>query len=102
MTNDEAYRLIAKVVYGSLDKDKVKVFVFGSRAIGDSRKFSDIDVGIDMGGERVPAGVFLELQDRLSESDIPYVVDLVDFKNVNNGFRKLAMSKIINLAEYAN
>jgi predicted nucleotidyltransferase len=37
---------IKNILFKFLDPQKDMVFIFGSRAVGKARKFSDIDIGI--------------------------------------------------------
>ena len=74
-----------------------KIFVFGSRAEGDKhRKFSDIDVGI-LGPSPIDTMTKFNIEDSLEESDIPYLVDIVDFTTVSPKFKDIAMSASIPL-----
>ncbi|NNN21892.1 MAG: nucleotidyltransferase domain-containing protein [Acidimicrobiales bacterium] len=53
------------------------VYVFGSRATGKSRKYSDIDLAL-IGEHSVSPKVSSELAEAFDESSIPYTVDIVD------------------------
>jgi predicted nucleotidyltransferase len=77
-------RTIVKRVLGSLP---VRVFLFGSRALGTSRPSSDIDIAILPDGP-VPDDLVARLRDALEESAIPYPVDVVDLSRVDAGFRE--------------
>ncbi len=87
---------IKKIIFQFLNPKKDKVFIFGSRAIGNGRKFSDIDIGIKSSRE-IDLLLLSDLQEAFEESDIPYTVDVVDFSQVSDRFRELAKQKIINL-----
>jgi type I restriction enzyme S subunit len=50
--------------------------IFGSRAHGPAKPFSDLDLVI-MGEQRVPDAVRSVVQEAFEESDLPYRVDLV-------------------------
>lgn len=69
-----------------------QVFVFGSRAKGQARRWSDVDVGI-LGGERVPLSALGLINEELENSDIPFKVDVVDFSRVSKGFREEALKE---------
>ena len=87
---------IKNIVFRYLDSKKDKVFIFGSRAIGDNRKFSDVDLGIES-KRKIPSNLVADLKEALEESDIPYTVDIVDFSSVTKRFKNLALRKIIPL-----
>ena len=63
-----------------------EVYVFGSRAHGGARRYSDLDLALEW--DR-PLGLELigAIAEALSESDLPYKVDLLDLATVEPGFR---------------
>ena len=56
----------------------VKVYLFGSRARGDFRRYSDIDLAVES-NEDIRDKI-IELKDILEESNLIYKVDIVDLK----------------------
>lgn len=84
---------IKDIIFRFLDPKKYQVFIFGSRATGKSKKYSDYDVGI-WGKKSVTWNVSAKIEEALEESDLPYKVDVVDFSLVSPEFRKVAFSKI--------
>ena len=87
---------IKEIIFRFLDSKKYKIFVFGSRASGKAKKYSDYDIGI-IGKKSVPWHILAEIEEALEESDLPYRVDIVDFSSVSNDFRKVALTKIKKL-----
>lgn len=85
---DEARRIIFERLNG-LD---VQVFLFGSRARGDARRTSDIDIGL-WPRAPLPAGLISELREALDESSIPYYVDVVDLTAVEPGLRERVLEE---------
>ncbi len=85
-----------KTVFKYIDPKSSKVFIFGSRATGTNRKFSDIDLGIEPKSE-LPIMTKIDLEDEFDQSDLPYRVDIVDFNNVSENFKKVAMKKVLYL-----
>lgn len=79
-----------------LTDSRYKAFIFGSRVQDGHRKFSDLDIGI-MGPSQVPASTLVQIQNDLSDSDIPYLTDVVDFSDVSDSFKTKALSNIISL-----
>lgn len=72
------------------------VFVFGSRARGDHRKTSDIDLAI-LGAEPISMLTRSELEFGFSESDLPFRVDIVDLQTADDKFRDLIQAESIPL-----
>lgn len=93
---DSTYSTILKIISQYLDINNTQIFVFGSRATGKNRPFSDIDIGI-ISSRSLDANTQLNIQDELDESDIPYRVDVVDFSKVDNKFKEIALQNIIKL-----
>jgi len=87
-TEKEIKRIISKF----LDPKEYQIFIFGSRAAGRAKKYSDYDIGI-WGKKSVPWHILAMINESLEESDIPYKVDIVDFSLLSPEFRKIALSK---------
>ena len=62
--------VIKKILWQHLDKTKDKAFIFGSWAIGDNRKFSDIDIGIES-KRKLSLHLISRLKDAFEISDLP-------------------------------
>lgn len=63
------------------------VFAFGSRTRGHSRRLSDLDLAIG-GDSPLPLDVSYDLKDEFAESDLRIMVDVVDLRSVDQGFRQ--------------
>lgn len=87
---------IKKIIFRFIDPDKNSVFIFGSRAGGKNRKFSDVDIGIK-GNKKIPITLISEIKDAFEESDIPYMVDIIDFKHVTKNFKSIALQQTLSL-----
>lgn len=62
------------------------VFVFGSRARGDFRPHSDLDLLFEL-TPVLSLKTQLQLQDAFQESDLPYKVDVVSIQNLLPEYR---------------
>jgi len=96
MIDQKITKLLRKIVYRYLPDDSYKAFIFGSRATGKNRKFSDLDLGIN-GPRSLTPKEYISIKNELEDSDIPYRVDLVDFAKVNNKFKKISNNYIIKI-----
>src|SRR5262249_18701932 len=68
------------------------VYLFGSRARGDQRACSDVDIAIDP-HVPLPEGWFADLRGALEESSVPLFVDVVDLRAVSPSFRKRVLGE---------
>ena len=78
---EEALKVIRKFL------PTARVIVFGSRARGDFRENSDLDVAIDL-GEVIPAEVMERIREALDELPTLVTFDVVDLNAVSKSFRE--------------
>ncbi len=83
-----------KIILRHLDTNQYKVFLFGSRAVGNAKEMSDIDVGIK-GDKPLSIHAKSQIEDELEESIVPFKVDIVDFYNVSEKFKHYALEKVV-------
>ena len=65
-----------------------EVRAFGSRVSGKAKPFSDLDLAV-MGSTPLSAAILADLKDAFSESDLPFKVDIVDWAETQENFRKI-------------
>ena len=92
MTFDYIY-IVKQIVLKHIPKDNFAVFLFGSRAVGNAKPLSDIDIGI-LGLEPLPTIIKVDLESDLEESIVPNKIDLIDFYQVDKDFKKEALNTI--------
>lgn len=90
MTCMDAEREIKKIIFKYLPPREYQIFLFGSRAAGKNRPFSDYDIGV-LGPRDLPIQNISLIEEELEESNIPYKVDVVDFNKVRPEFKKVAL-----------
>ena len=78
-----------------------KVWVFGSRATGRARRYSDLDLAIDA-GRPLTLDEIAALAEAFSDSDLPYKVDVVDWRNIEDRWRQTIMAERMALTEAAH
>jgi predicted nucleotidyltransferase len=81
----EHRRLVLNILRANLP-ESTKVWVFGSRATGRARRYSDLDLAIDA-GRRLTLDEIAGLAEAFSDSDLPYKVDLADWHNIEDRWR---------------
>lgn len=69
-----------------------KILVFGSRVRGDHKQYSDLDICIDAGGA-IPLSAWSSVEEKFSQSDLMYKVDLTDWHRITEDFRKVVAAE---------
>ncbi|MHB1461581.1 MAG: nucleotidyltransferase family protein [Armatimonadota bacterium] len=72
------------------------VMVFGSRAKGTARRYSDLDLAL-MAESRLPFSVQCALEEEFEESDLPYRVDVIDFAGCSESFQRIITRDAVEL-----
>ena len=74
---------------------EAKFYIFGSRARGKFREYSDVDIAIDSSDLTSTIKSKLELE--FENSTFPYEVDIVDLNNIKESFRNLIQDDLVLL-----
>ena len=86
---------VRKLVLRATDELDCTIFLFGSRARGEFRRSSDIDIGFQGLKEPLFSKIRDQLLSELEESVVPHHVDLVNIDTAPESFRKVALQKVI-------
>jgi predicted nucleotidyltransferase len=95
----EHRRLVLDILRANLPPN-TKVWLFGSRATGRARPYSDLDLAIDV-DRPMTLDELAILGEAFSESDLPYRVDLVDWHNIDDRWRQTITRERVTLTEAA-
>ena len=69
--------------------ETIEVWAYGSRVNGDAHEGSDLDLVIrTLNLQPMPYPIFLELQEKIRDSNIPIVVELFDWARLPESFHK--------------
>ena len=91
-----------KVIVGAfLKAQPVKVYLFGSRARGDARKTSDVDIAIEA-VHPIKSTLISQLRLEIEESSIPYRVDIVDLSTASNALCESVKKEGVLWKDYSN
>ena len=85
LTADES--ALVKAILGRHVPD-ASVWVFGSRATGKAKKYSDLDICIKA-NQALGLDVMSAMAEDFSESDLPWKVDIVDWFSVSDAFKAI-------------
>ena len=93
-SEDKYIEMLKVMVLDHFKDDDIKIFMFGSRASEGNTAQSDVDIGLysENGIDKAKKSLLIE---KIENSNIPYKVDIVDFSEVSEGFRELAMKDAV-------
>ncbi len=86
-------KTILDVLSKHIELSAYRVFFFGSRVSGTHSPQSDIDLGIE-GKSPVPGATMTRIREDLEDLPFLYTIDLVDFTQVSEEFRQIALQHI--------
>ncbi len=70
-------------------RSPMEVWAYGSRVNGDAHQGSDLDLVVRTPSlEKLPLDIFLDLKEKIQESNIPIVVELFDWARLPETFHK--------------
>jgi uncharacterized protein len=81
-----------KIVWQILSKYPYKFYAYGSRVKGTARKYSDLDLCCQ---EDIPDAIAFQIEEEFKESDLPFMVELVAWKDMKKSFRELIGQDLI-------
>ena len=73
------------------------VWVYGSRATGRARRYSDLDLMLDNHGQPIPISIMGNLDEDFDESDLPIIVDLHDLVLTDDRFLAIVRKDFLPL-----
>lgn len=74
------------IIRRRLRPELARLWLFGSRARGDARRWSDIDIAVEP-QVPLPPGLLAELREELVESSILLDVDLLDLSQADKALK---------------
>lgn len=75
----------------------IKFYIFGSRAKGTQKEYSDIDIAVDNQGQKISTDILLSAISEFENSTFPYEVDIIDLNSIEENFKSLITSDLIEL-----
>ena len=97
--SEDHRRLVLNILAAHLPQGST-AWMFGSRATGRTRPLSNLDLAIDA-GRRLTLDEIAALAEAFSESDLPYKVNIVDWRGIDERFRHLIAGERGDLARGA-
>ncbi len=78
---------VKRIVLERIRGHQARVYFFGSRARGDARRWSDIDVAVEPLAP-LPPDLLGEIRDALEDSSVIYEVSVFDLSHANAALRQ--------------
>ena len=75
--------------------ENAKIYIFGSRAKGNFREYSDVDIAVDSTDFTPEIKSKLEIE--FENSLFPYEVDIVDLNNIKENFKAVIQDSMVLL-----
>lgn len=92
---DDQFALVRSIVLRYADSERNRPVIFGSRATGEAKRYSDLDIGFM--GEPLPWGRLGAMSADFDDSTLPYVVDLVNFSVAGERFADVAIDRVVEI-----
>ena len=92
---DRHLNFIKETLKKYIPNPEAKFYIFGSRARGKFREYSDVDIAIDCPDLETSVKTKLEIE--FENSTFPYEVDIVDLNNIKENFRNLIQDDLVLL-----
>lgn len=65
-----------------------EVYIFGSRVRGNNKKFSDIDLAVNI-NRKLSLSEISAIKDDFDESDLIYMADIIDYNSISEEFKNI-------------
>ena len=72
-----------------------RIYIFGSRATGHARKYSDVDVAVE--DISMTDKIQMQIEIELENSTLPYEVDVIDLNNISELFKSQIVDGLIEI-----
>lgn len=86
---------ILQVLKDNIPQKDAKFYIFGSRAKGNYKEYSDIDIAVKLPDEKLSADILGKILMKFSDSTLPYEVDVIDLNAIDKKFRNLIEDSLV-------
>ncbi len=70
-------------------------YIFVSRAKGNHKEYSDIDIAVKLEKETISADILGKILMEFSDSTLPYEVDVIDLNAIDDKFKNLINDSLV-------
>lgn len=91
--SDQQLQILNQIIVIPLKSYGATIWIFGSRARGDHKPFSDVDIMYERKDSTpFPKGFISHLKEEIEESRLPFKVDLVDVSEMADSYKAGALA----------
>lgn len=94
---DRHINFIINILQKNIPEESANFFVFGSRAKGTNKEYSDIDIAVKIPNKKLSADVLGKILLEFSDSTLPYEVDVIDLNSIDEKFFNLIKDSLVEL-----
>ena len=88
---------ILQVLQKNIPQEDAKFYIFGSRAKGNHKEYSDIDIAVKLEEEMISTDILGKILMEFSDSTLPYEVDVIDLNAIDDRFKNLIKDSLREL-----
>ena len=88
---------ILQILRENIPQKDAKFYIFGSRAKGSFKEYSDIDIAVKLTDGKISADILGKILLVFSDSTLPYEVDVIDLNAIDEKFRDLIKDSLVEL-----
>ncbi len=88
--------LVKNMINAILQDEKLKIYVFGSRAKGRSKQYSDLDIALKS-DFKINSDKLSKINIELEDTTIPYKVDVIDLNGISDSFKNSIMNDLVEI-----
>jgi len=92
---DRHLNFIKDMLKKHIQNKDAKFYIFGSRAKGKYREYSDVDIAID--SPDMTSEKKLKLESDFENSTFPYEVDILDLNTIKENFKNIIKEDLVEL-----
>ena len=95
--DDRHLDFVLSVLKRNISDVDAKFYIFGSRVKGTNKKYSDIDIAIDLNGKKLDTSILGKILIEFQDSTLPFEVDVVDLNSIDEKFKNLIKKDLVLL-----